>query len=173
MIGQALQAKAMPILLQASRGGPPFSAEDVFVPIALFIMVFGLAWLKVRQRQMQLRSQAEFHKQLLDKFSSGKEFAEFLESKASQQFIAALWAQQPGGFDRLLRSFGMGVVMSAMGLGFLVLAFTTNGRERWLIPAVLLLSIGVGFLVSAAISHRISKTSETTTDVGATPPLVR
>jgi len=138
------------------------SVLALLVPFALFALVFGLVWLKYRQKQAQVRAQAEFHKQLLEKFGSGREFSEFLESKGSRQFLDAMWSQTPGRHGQVLATMRNGIVMTALGLGMLALSWTNASIEEFTasgfrIPGVLVLALGIGFLLSSAISHRLAK----------------
>jgi hypothetical protein len=177
MIGQLVVAKAMPLLLQVTQGNADRMTPDqqfqiameslrrgfgpgtlaLLVPFALFGMILGIVWLKYRQRQAQIRVQAEVHKHLLDKFGSGREFAEFLGTQRSQQFLDALWSQRPGPYDYILRTIRTGVVMTVLGFGMLALSWMDGGQGGLRVPAVIVLALGVGFLLSAAISHRLSK----------------
>ena len=179
MIGHLIVASVMPLLFQApQQSGPSQMTPDqqfqiamealrspaatgphvilgVLVPFALFAMVFGIFWLRYRQRQAQIRAQADFHKQLLDKFGSGQEFAEFLDGKGSQRFLEELWSQRPGNNERVLGTMRNGVVLTTLGLGMLVLSWTY--LEQFRVFGVLALALGVGFLIAAAISHRLSR----------------
>jgi hypothetical protein len=138
------------IALEAVRHNPANGA-GIFVPISLFAMILGILWLKWRQQQAQLQTTAEFHKQLLDKFASGRDFAEFLEAKGSQRFLDALWSQGPPSHEKTLRN---GILVAMLGLAFLGLSWM---RKDFVIPGILLLALGAGFLVSFAISYRLSK----------------
>jgi hypothetical protein len=122
-------------------------------------LVFGIFWLKYRQRAAQTQAQAEFHKQLLDKFGSGREFSEFLESKGSRQFLDAMWSQAPGRHGQVLATMRNGIVLSTLGLGMLGLSRWTRGvaDPQMTVFGGLALALGAGFLISAAISHRLSK----------------
>jgi hypothetical protein len=126
----------------------------LLVPFAFFATILVIFWLAIRQRQARIRVRTEFHKHLLDKFNSGREFADFLESKGSQRFLAEIWSQSIGPKDRVLTAMRNGIVLAALGLGMLGLSLTRRG---FVVPAVLVLALGVGFLVSTAISYRLSK----------------
>ena len=57
----------------------PAKAADTFVallvPIAFFATIIVIFWLSIRQRQARIQARADVQKQLLDKFSLGREFA--------------------------------------------------------------------------------------------------
>ncbi len=144
------------IALEAVRqhGGSGNGVLALLVPFAFFATVILIIWLLLRQRQARTQVRAEFHKQLLDKFSSGREFADFLESKGSQRFLEELWSQKMGPKQQILRSMRNGIVLAVLGVGMLALSWTTKGLRA---PGVLILALGVGFLISTAISHRLSK----------------
>lgn len=130
---------------------PVNSVLALLVPYALFAMILAIIWLSMKQKQARLQKRAEFHKQLLDKFSSGREFAEFLESKGSQRFLEELWSQGAQSNAPPLRG---GIVLTTLGLALCGLSW----RERSLLtPGVILLALGVGCLISSAISYRLSK----------------
>jgi hypothetical protein len=138
------------IALEAVRHNPA-NGTGILVPIALFAMILGIVWLKRRQQQTQLQTKAEFHKQLLDKFATGRDFADFLESKGSQRFLEALWSQGAPSKENTLRN---GILVGMLGLAFLGLSWM---KKDFIIPGVLLLAVGAGFLVFFAISYRLSK----------------
>jgi hypothetical protein len=159
------------IAMEALKRGPAQGLTGVLgvlVPFALFAVIFGIVWLAYRNRQAKMHAQAEFHKQLLEKFGSGREFAEFLESKGSQRFLDAMWSQRSAGNDRILGTMRNGIVMTALGIGTLALSWATEDGLR--IPGVLVLALGAGFLISAAVSHRLSKRWEQKPDAEPPPP---
>ena len=49
--------------------------------------------------------------------------------------------------------FARGVITTMLGFAFLVL---TLMRKNFIVPAVILLAIGAGLLLSAAITHRLA-----------------
>ena len=96
MIGAMIFAKTMPLLQAVSpelqqaiqeqvqqelrRGrfryaGPPWNGPGIvgaLIPIAFFAMIVLIIFVIARRRQAALQARAEFQKQILDKFSSGK-----------------------------------------------------------------------------------------------------
>jgi len=178
MIGAMIFAKTMPLLQAVSPelqqaiqeqvqqelrrgrfryGGPPWNGPGIFgafIPIAFFAMIVLIILVIARRRQAELQARAEFQKQILDKFSSGKEFAEFLGAQGSERFLAALSAQTPGPRYRVLRGMRGGIILAVVGIGFLVL---TGLRHGFVVPGVLFLALGAGLLMSAAASYHFSK----------------
>src|SRR5438309_10113217 len=177
MISAMILAKAMPLFQAVSpdlqqaiqeevqqelrrgrfRGGfgaGGAEALQVFIPIAFFAMIVLIVFVIARRRQAELRARAEFQKQILDKFGSGKEFAEFLGTEGSQRFLATLSSQGMGSHYRMLRTMRGGITLAVLGIGFLLL---TALRRGFVVPGVLLLALGAGLLISAAVSYYFSK----------------
>ena len=155
------------IALEAVRHNPATGVTGVLVPLALFGMILAIVWLGTRQKQARLRIKAEFNKQLLDKFGSGREFAEFLESPGSQRFLEELWTKSADPKEGSLRN---GIVLTMLGLALAGLSLMKRGL---LIPGVIALARGVGYLISTAISYRLEKSRELTkmAGTGSAPPL--
>jgi hypothetical protein len=124
------------------------------IPFAFFAMIVLIVFVIARRRQAELRARAEFQKQVLDKFSSGKEFAEFLGSEGSQRFLETLSSHGHGSRERILRGMRGGITLAVLGIGFLLL---TGLRHGLVVPGVLLLALGAGLLISAAASYHFSK----------------
>ena len=179
MVGAMILANAMPLwqavspdLQQAIQeevqqelrrgrfrvGFPPSGPGIIgaFIPIALFAMVVLIVFVIARRRQAELRARAEFQKQILDKFSSGKEFADFLGTEGSQRFLDSLSSHGLGSRERILRGMRGGITVAVLGVGFLLL---TPVRHGFVVPGVLFLALGAGLLISAAASYHFSKKS--------------
>ena len=148
------------IALEAVRHGPMNVLTGIFVPLGLFAMIFGIIWLRWRQQQALYQTRAEFHKQLLDKFATGRDFAEFLESKGSQRFLEELWSQGAQPKEKTLRN---GIVVAMLGLSMLALTWV---EKDFVIPGVMLVAVGAGFLIAFAISRRLSKSRTLANDPG-------
>jgi hypothetical protein len=139
-------------------GAPPWNSGPAIlgtlIPFAFFAMIVLIVFVVARRRQAELRARAEFQKQILDKFGSGKEFADFLGTEGSQRFLAALSSHAGGTRDRVLRTMRCGITLAVLGIGFLLL---TALRRGFVAPGVLLLALGAGLLISAAASYHFSK----------------
>lgn len=138
-------------------GDGPFSWPGVLIavlnPLGFFTLVGLMAWIVYRWHQARTQARMEFHRQLLEKFDSGREFSEFLESKGSQRLLEGLWSEKITAKERILQSTRWGVVLTVVGAGGLALSWQ---EEDLLIPGMLILALGLGFLVSTAISYRLS-----------------
>src|ERR1700680_8377 len=135
-------------------GGGGATGVEVLVPIALFAMVVLIIFVIARRRQAELRARAEFQKQILDKFSSGKEFADFLGTEGSQRFLESLSSHSFGTRERNLRGMRGGITLAVLGIGFLLL---TPLRHGFVVPGVIFLALGAGLLISAAAAYHFSK----------------
>jgi hypothetical protein len=146
--------------------GSPFGAQGPFswpgalislasftIPLAFFGVIGLIGWLMYRRSQIRLQARMEFHRQLLDKFSSGGEFATFLNSTGGQRLLEDLWSQRVNAKERIIRSMQGGVVLTVVGIGALLLSIRSHG---FVFPAVLVLALGVGFLISSRVSYRMS-----------------
>lgn len=127
---------------------------EVLIPLAFFALIALIVFVVARRRQAELRARAEFQKQVLDKFSSGKEFAEFLGSEGSQRFLDSLSSHAHGSGDRILRGMRSGITLAVLGIGFLLL---TPLRHGFVVPGVIIFALGAGLLISAAASYHFSK----------------
>jgi hypothetical protein len=145
--GQMTPDQQFEIAREAIRhGGGP---AGLLVPLSFFAMVVLIVWLGVRRKQAQILAHAELTKRVLDKFGSAQELAAFLESKGGQQFLGDARWQAKGQ----LRFLPGGVITTMLGLAFLGLTFM---HRNFIVPGVLLLAVGIGLLISAAIAHKLT-----------------
>ena len=130
----------------------------VLVPIltslGFFAMVILLVWLGYRRSRVRIEARAEVQKKLLDKFDSGRELAEFLGSEGSKRLLEELGEEKHSSRNPVLKTMTAGMVLSSLGIGFLALMWKEPDLA---IPAGILLSLGIGFLIAAAVSYRLSK----------------
>jgi hypothetical protein len=127
----------------------------ILVPLGFFALVVLSIWLLGRNSRAKAQARAEFYRQVLDKFSSGREFGDFLGSRGSERLLEGLWSERLNAKEKIVRGLGTGVVLAVLGLGALALSWKTSG---FIYPAVLLLALGIGFLISSGVSYRLSKT---------------
>jgi len=118
-----------------------------------------ILWIVIHYRHRRADRQAEDRARLLERFGSGQELRDFLESDAGQQFLklAALQGSPSwgtGGWLQVVKAVGAGVILLFVGGAFLLLASMQipDGEGIMMIPALLLMMGGMGVLVAAAIS---------------------
>jgi hypothetical protein len=129
---------------------------SILVPLGIFAIVALIIWLVNRAKVQNIRALSELQKHFLDKFGTGQELAQFLETPQGQKFLSEMTIK--GGNvspkDRIMKSIKSGIVLVALGAGF----FALMRLEYDLIyPAVILSVLGLGMLISAAISYWLSK----------------
>ena len=138
--------------------------ETIIIP-AFFFMIGYICWLwaNAAQRRQRMRLLTEFNGKLLDRLGSVNDFSQFLQTDAGARFMRDL-ASDPmpasGPQERILRAAQVGAVLICLGLGLLALGlFNTipgRGEEGLTTIGVIALSVGVGFVISAALSYRLA-----------------
>ena len=119
----------------------------VFIAIvAVLLAVLAMIWAYLMNRSQE---RIAARKALIDKFASAHDLNDFMETAAGKR----LFAEFSGGGSPLrpvLLSVQMGIlaVLAAVGVGGLGLLANVSG---------LLACIGLGFLISAVITYRLSK----------------
>ena len=100
-----------------------FVIMPMFISLGFFAMVVWIVWIRTNAKNRRAQAQAEVQSKLIERFSTSKEFIEFLQSPTGQRFVSgvevntALYAR-----DRIIRGFGTGIVFSLLGLGFLAIS---------------------------------------------------
>ena len=103
---------------------------------------------------------------LIERFGSAPEMISFLQSPAGREFVAGV--QRPivnQTRERILGGFTRSIVLSALGLGFLFLTFWED--NGWVIPGVIVLSLGLGYFVATMVSWRLSARLNAESQTGA------
>lgn len=145
---------------------------EMFAVGAIMIGIAGiLAWLvrtavDYRRWGRLSKVQAEAHTKLLDRFTGNEELLAYVKSPAGTRFLQSAPISLDGNpramgspVSRILWSVQAGVVLAAAGMGM-------NYVSRRIDPlhsdpvfmfSVILLSVGLGFLASAALSYLLSQ----------------
>jgi hypothetical protein len=103
---------------------------------------------------------AELHSKLLDRFSGSQDLIAFLEGDAGRKYFESLAFDLKDSLSRILNSIQLGIALASLGVSLLIVR---SGQDDPLTRKALLLigtpatALGIGFLVSAAISHRLCK----------------
>lgn len=155
------------------------AVEDILESGFAFLGVMSLlgvvAWilrsLMDHQRwKRALRVQADMHAKVLERLSATEDVLTYTQTPAGRHFLesgAPLAPATPAlaaPVNRILWSVHMGTVIVVLGIGILVCVGGIDGNGEMADVKSLLamlgavgLSIGVGFLISAAVSYRLSR----------------
>lgn len=150
----------------------------ILIPITAFLCITWVIYVVVDgfRRRQQLRLATEFHGKLLDRIGSAKEFGEFLNTTGGAKFLDSLTVEREGGGAsvRILRAIQAGSVFLVLGIGLFILIGSTdlsfvdvndqfrpdiqaNDEAGIAFFATICTSVGVGLLISAAMSYLLSK----------------
>jgi hypothetical protein len=131
--------------------------------MGLLGLLFTLGWIissvaDSRRKMMAARARSELAQKILEKHGSGREFLDFLQSDAGKSFLDTAAAEPNSAATRVLGSVQKGVIAVALGLGLLSLPWLMgDGTEIFTLFGILSLSLGAGFLVSAVLAFRLSR----------------
>jgi len=140
--------------------------------ILTFIGIVGsLLWLirlflQSRRWTRVFRMQSEVHSKLLDRFGNSGELLQYMNTESGKRFLEAApipteFEQQeqrlPGGLGRVLASLQIGIVLALLGIGLLSLQHRLpDAAAPMLIFGMVALMPGIGFIISALITWRLS-----------------
>jgi hypothetical protein len=145
---------------------------DAFSVMVVMVFIGSmLAWLvrtvlQHRRWQRLSRVQTEVHNKLLDRFAGTGELITYVQTPAGRRFLEAapIEVESPGRalaapVSRILWSVQAGVILVVVGVGMLLVSqrvIPEVSEGMWLI-GVLTLALGLGFVLSAAVSYNLSR----------------
>lgn len=150
-------------------------AEDVLEGLTIFavfiLIAFALAWLVrtiIEQKRWNRlsRTQSEVHNKILDRFSTSAELLDYIRTPAGTKFLESApiplhadSGSQNAPLSRVLWSVQIGVVVAAASLGFLLVSgkFEKESAQELFALGMIGVSIGLGFIASAAVSIFLSR----------------
>ena len=128
---------------------------SILIPISFFAMVVAIVWLVTVNQRRDTDRRADLIRQLIDKFSSGEAFAEAMQSPEGSKLADALSLTREQPKRAWVGLFVPGSILSALGLGFVLLSFMAD--EVYRIPTVVIGSVGVALLVSSYVAWRVER----------------
>jgi hypothetical protein len=149
--------------------------NNVLAALAVFIgfsMAIGLlVWLirtlvDYRRWSRLAKVQTEVHTKLVDRFTANDELLAYIQSPAGSRFLQSAPIHLDGAprtigapVSRILWSLQGGVVLLAAGIGlnFVSAGATEDAAQPLAALGVLAIALGLGFIVSAAISFLLSR----------------
>jgi len=140
-------------------------SEIIIVPF-IFSTIGFIVWVLVTgsQRRQHIRVMTDFNNKLLDRMGSVKDFSEFLETDGGAKFIDRVTAggTRPEIRWTILRSLQTGLVLLALGVGLIVLAwllrsdFPYGENHVFSVTGTIAFSLGIGFLLSTIAAYRLA-----------------
>lgn len=144
-----------------------------FLILGVFALIaLALAWLLrtiIEQKRWNRlsRTQSEVHNKILDRFGSSEELLEYVRTPAGTRFLESapipLHGERRGAdnppLTRLAWSIQIGVIVAAAALGMILVSFRFDAESAQALFALgaIALSIGFGFVASAAVSLFVSR----------------
>jgi hypothetical protein len=135
--------------------------EIALIPIvsvvSTFTMIVMVVWLASRAKQRQARYRAEVQTKLIEKFNSAPELAEFLASPAGRHFVSDVQSPvRASAHDRILSGVKWSMILTFVGVALLIARYFGEDNDL-IVPAGILIALGVGWLLATIISYRLSK----------------
>jgi hypothetical protein len=147
--------------------------QNVMMALTFVGIAGSLLWLirlllENRRWSRVFRLQSEIHARLIERFASNQELLHYMETEPGKRFLEAAPIpidsprdqRLPGGLARVLAPLQIGIVLTLLGLGLLILE--RSGRLYDIAGPLLVFGMvammpGIGFIISAIISWRISE----------------
>ena len=128
--------------------------------ISSSVMIVLIVYFITRSRARRAEVQAEVQTRLIDRFGTAPELVEFLQSPAGRQFVSGVQsAPEALTRERVLSGFTRAIILSMLGLAFVVLTFFYGIDHDNPLPffAAIFLALGIGYLLATFVSWRLSK----------------
>jgi|SRR5215831_9188298 len=127
----------------------------LFGIVTIGLLIWGIYLVNAALKR---RQQMQMQKHLLDKFSSAHDFAEFMQSPAGQKYVMSFSDEVTKPQNTILSSVRLGVVLLFVGPAFCTIPNSSADLQHalWGVGIVITM-LGAGFLVSAGVSHLIAK----------------
>lgn len=123
--------------------------------VASSVMTVLVVYFVSQARTRRVEVQTEMQSKLIDRFGTAPELIEFLHSPAGRSFVTGVQTA-PGLLlrERLLTGFSRSIILTALGAAFLFLTFWLD--DAFAVPASILFSLGVGYLIATFVSYKLS-----------------
>ena len=169
---QTLERKLWPEM--SNQGSSEIDRELVSngIPFLVFLCVLAaLLWLihvllENRRWSRIFKLQTDVHGKLIEKFGTSQEVLTYMETEAGKRFlegtpIAVGFERQqpvPSPVARVLTPLQIGIVMTLLGLGLILLRNTLpDNAAALLVAGTIVLMPGLGFIISAGITWVLAR----------------
>jgi hypothetical protein len=136
---------------------------NILVPFFVFATMGWIAWVIFSsiRRYLLAKMQSGVQMKLLEKVDSSQALLAYAETESGRRFLESLRVEQMEPampYGRILSGAQSGVVLSAFGIGMLLLHSTGVATEReFTIFGGLALALGIGFVLASAVSYVLSR----------------
>lgn len=148
--------------------------DPVVILMPIFFTLIGfVVWIIFSniRRYKTTKLRAELQAKLLEKFGSGQELLAYVQSDAGKQFLESLTMEQKTPYGRILGAAQVSIILILLSFAFLFLRGRVAGAEEgFLVFGTVILSLGVGFGLAAALSFYLSKSFGLLTENAAPRP---
>lgn len=128
-----------------------------------FVLMAGMTlifiWSILHWRKMTYKSRLQ--NKLLDKFGTGPELNEFLQSSGGNRFMSFLTSGGQGAKENLISGVSKGIITTILGVALLVagpfMATDTEGINMVHGIGIAVILLGIGFLIATFVSYILSK----------------
>lgn len=134
---------------------------SLILTIPIMIAFWGwVVWAILLWRKMNHKSRLQ--NKIVDKFSSGQEFNDFLQSQEGNKFLSFLKFDSSGPRQKILSSLSAGIILPSLGIAFIIIGqIIPTGKDYFNTSCnaagIIFVALGVGFLISTFISYKMCK----------------
>ncbi len=141
--------------MEVSMNGSENLAMIIVLP-ASFILWGWVVWVVLEWRK--IKHKRGIQDKIVDKFDNVQELNDFLQTEAGENFLKFLRINGFGVRDKLLSSTTRGIILTILGIAFLIISQIYADEMKILITiGIVIMALGAGFLVSTIISYQLSK----------------
>jgi len=169
---ETLERKLWPQMSRPTESGVDRELVSDGIPFLVFMCILGaLLWLthvllENRRWNRIFKLQTDVHGRLIERFGTSQEVLTYMGTEAGKRFLEATpiavgferQAPVPSPVARVLTPLQIGVVMTLLGVGLLLLRHSVSeGGSALLVIGTVVLMPGLGFIISAGITWVLAR----------------
>lgn len=130
----------------------------IIVIPSLCLMFAWLSWVLTRTHHLKVKSRIEIYNRLVGNITSAQDVLQLMESDDGRRLLESIYEERPTTMEEIIRSVRTGTVLTAVGMGGLLLRWIfPAGYGVFIVGSVLLGVVGVGLLISSIAVYHLSK----------------
>ncbi|HVT03163.1 MAG TPA: hypothetical protein VHL58_07260 [Thermoanaerobaculia bacterium] len=127
----------------------------IIISVSMFAMIAFIVSVAGKTKAKRIEAITDLQNRMIDKFGTAQEFVTFLQSPQGREFLGKTTEAEAHPARRIMGSIKAGIILTFLGAACIILSFGV--ASGFIFPGVLVLAIGLGFLVSAGVSLRLSR----------------